>query len=150
MADLREERVVQHVEGSGTGYAPDAPLSPAAAAGSTAVTRRTSVTDKVSGNETARRIVIFLFGIIQAVIVLRFTFLLLDAREANGLVSAVLSFSQLFVGPFEGIFRTDALHQGGSVLELASITAFVGWTIVEALALAILQIVTRQPEGTAY
>lgn len=127
-----------------------ASASPAVDASSATTTRRSSVTQRVSGNETARRVMILLFGIVQAVILLRFTFLLLDAREGNGIVSGILSFSQLFVSPFEGIFKTDALHSAGSILEFASLAALVGWTILEALALAILGIVTRKPQGAGF
>ena len=147
MAELEERQVVQQqVEGSAVTGTPTYQTTPAAGA-SSATVRRTSVAHRVSGNETLRRVVMLLFGIVQAAILLRFTFLLLDAREANGLVSAVLSFSQIFVGPFEGIFRTNALHSAGSVLELASITALIGITIIEALVLYVAKIVTRQPEG---
>src|SRR6266550_1810665 len=94
--------------------------------------RQTVVEHHPSGAELARRTLALLFGIIQAVILLRIVFLLLDAREANALVSGILNFSQLFVAPFDGILRTDALHSGGSVLDIAAILAFIGWTLLEA------------------
>ena len=50
------------------------------------------------GAEMGRRIVVLVFGLIQIVIGARFVLLLLDAREANGLVSGILNLSQLFVG----------------------------------------------------
>ena len=81
-----------------------------------------------AGSEMARRIVILVFGLIQIVIAARFVLLLVDAREANGLVSGILNVSQLFVAPFEGILRTDAIHSAGSVLDITAIVAFVGWT----------------------
>src|SRR6185312_13179737 len=62
------------------------------------------------GSEMGRRIVVLVFGLIQVVIGARFLLLLLDAREANGLVSGILNLSQVFVAPFEGILRTNALH----------------------------------------
>ena len=81
--------------------------------------------------ETTRRIIVLVFGLIQLVIGLRIVLLLLDAREANGLVSAILNVSQVFVAPFEGILRTDALHAAGSILDITAIVALVGWTILE-------------------
>ena len=107
--------------------------------------RQTVVEHHPSGAELARRTLALLFGIIQAVILLRIVFLLLDAREANALVSGILNFSQLFVAPFEGILRTDALHSGGSVLDIAAILAFIGWTLLEALAIAAVNIFRREP-----
>ncbi len=97
------------------------------------------------GSELARRIVVLVFGLIQLVIGARFVLLLLDAREANGLVSAVLNFSQIFVGPFEGILRTNSLRADGSVLDITAIVAFVGWTIIEVIVIWALGIFRREP-----
>ncbi|HXI45840.1 MAG TPA: hypothetical protein VNH13_06025 [Candidatus Acidoferrales bacterium] len=82
-----------------------------------------------------RRVVVLVFGLIQLVIGLRWVLLLLDAREANGLVSGILNVSQLFVAPFEGILRTDALHSAGSTFDVTAIVALVGWTILEMVVL---------------
>ncbi|TME84396.1 MAG: hypothetical protein E6I45_01645 [Chloroflexi bacterium] len=107
--------------------------------------RETYVEHRPSGGEVARRTLALLFGIVQAVILLRILFLLLDAREANALVSGILTFSQLFVAPFEGILRTNALSAGGSVLDIAAIVAFIGWTLLEMLAFAAVNIFRREP-----
>ncbi|HTK43738.1 MAG TPA: hypothetical protein VL749_00095 [Patescibacteria group bacterium] len=92
-----------------------------------------------------RRIVVLLFGLIQVVIGARFVLLLLDAREANGLVSGILNLSQLFVAPFEGILRTDALHSAGSTLDITAVVAFVGWTVLELIVIWALGIFRREP-----
>lgn len=97
------------------------------------------------GNELARRIVILVFGLIQVVIGARFVLLLLDAREANGIVSAILNVSQIFVAPFEGILRTDSLNAAGSVLDIAAIVAFIGWTVIELIVLWALGLFRREP-----
>jgi len=97
------------------------------------------------GSEMTRRVVVLVFGLIQIVIGARIVLLLLDAREANALVSAILNVSQLFVAPFEGILRTDSLHAAGSVLDITAIVAFVGWTIVELIVLWAVGIFRRQP-----
>jgi hypothetical protein len=101
-----------------------------------------------SRNETARRVVIFAFGIVQAIIGLRIVLLMLDARESNGLVSAILDISQIFVAPFEGILRTNALTSGGSILDVAAIVALIGVTVVELLVLAAIGIFRREPAGS--
>jgi len=92
-----------------------------------------------------RRVVVLVFGLIQLVIGARFVLLLLDAREANDLVSGILNVSQLFVAPFEGILRTDALHAAGSVLDITAIVAFVGWTIIELVVIWAVGIFRREP-----
>jgi len=96
------------------------------------------------GAEIARRITVLVFGLIQIVIGARIVLLLLDAREANGLVSAIITISQLFVAPFEGMLRTDSLHASGSVLDITAIVAFVGWTILELIVLWVIGIFARR------
>ena len=100
---------------------------------------------KPSGPETTRRIIVLVFGLIQIVIGARFLLLLLNAREANGLVSGILNLSQVFVAPFEGILRTDALHAAGSTLDITAVVAFVGWTVVELIVIWALGIFRREP-----
>jgi hypothetical protein len=97
------------------------------------------------GQELTRRIVVLLFGLIQIVIGARFVLLLLDAREANGLVSAILNASQLFVAPFEGVLRTNALHSAGSIFDVTAVVAIVGWTVLELIVLWALGIFRREP-----
>lgn len=97
------------------------------------------------GAEQIRRVVVLLFGLIQVLIAARFVLLLLDAREANGLVSGILNFSQLFVAPFEGILRTDALHAAGSILDITAVVAFVGWSIIELIVIWAVGIFRRGP-----
>ncbi len=112
-----------------------------------AIEERTTLTSTTAPtrDETARRVVIFIFGIVQAVILLRIVFLLLDARESNVLVSAVMDISQVFVVPFEGILHTNALTAGGSMLDIAAIVALIGWTVVELLVIAAIGIFRREP-----
>lgn len=96
------------------------------------------------GSEMSRRIIVLVFGLIQIVIGARVVLLLLDAREANGLVSSVLNISQLFVAPFEGILRTDALRVAGSVLDITAIVALVGWTLLELIVIWAVGIFRRE------
>ena len=105
---------------------------------------RRTTTSGPGGAELARRIVVLIFGLIQIVIGARIVLLLLDAREANALVSAILNISQVFVAPFEGILRTDSLNASGSVLDVTAIVAFVGWTILELIVLWIIGIFGRR------
>jgi hypothetical protein len=106
--------------------------------------RRTTRTGP-GGSELARRIVVLIFGLIQIVIAARFVLLLIDAREANALVSGILNLSQLFVAPFEGVLRTNNLHSAGSVFDAAAVVAFVGWTILELIVLWVIGIFRREP-----
>jgi len=120
---------------------------PATAAGQQTVqteSRRTTRSGP-GGAELARRIVVLVFGLIQIVIGLRIVLLLLGAREANALVSAILDVSQVFVAPFEGILGTNALHTAGSTLDVAAVVAFVGWTLLELIVLWAIGISRPEP-----
>jgi hypothetical protein len=120
---------------------------PARVVGQSVVQTETSHRSRTGpgGQEFIRRIVVLVFGLIQLVIGLRFVLLLLDAREGNGLVSAILSLSQVFVAPFDGILRTDSLHAAGSVFDITAIVALVGWTILELVVLWAVGIFRREP-----
>ncbi len=120
--------------------------SPSSATRTDAVHTRTRSTSSGPGaSELTRRVIVLLFGLVQIVIGARFLLLLLDAREANGLVTAILNASQLFVAPFQGILRTDSLHAAGSVLDLTAVVAFVGWTVIELIAIWAVGIFRREP-----
>ncbi len=94
-----ERRVVTH---SDEVYTTD-PLAPAAA---TSVSRR-EVTYRDSGNSLLQRVIIFIFGIIQGLLLLRIVLLLIAARERNDLVSLIYNVSEIFVAPFRGILGRD-------------------------------------------
>jgi hypothetical protein len=105
-----------------------------------------STSSEPSGAEFIRRIVVLLFGLIQLVIGARIVLLLIDAREANGIVSGILNVSQVFVAPFDGILRTDALHASGSTFDLTAVVAFVGWTVIELVVVWAVAIFRREPD----
>jgi YGGT family len=106
---------------------------------------RSTTAASPGGAELIRRIIVLVFGLIQVVIGARIILLLLDAREANGLVSGILNISQIFVAPFDGILRTDQLHASGSVLDITAIVAFIGWTVVELIVIWAVGIFRREP-----
>jgi hypothetical protein len=98
-----------------------------------------------SNNETARRIVVLVFGLVQIVIGLRIVLLVLNARTGNFLVSVINNVGGVLIAPFEGILRTNALSAGGSVLDFAAIVALVGWTIVELIIIWSLGVFRHEP-----
>ncbi len=106
--------------------------------------RRTTRTGP-GGSEMARRVIVLVFGLIQLLIGARIVLLLLDAREANALVSGILNVSQVFVAPFEGILRTDSLNAAGSTLDVAAVVALVGWTVIELVVLWVVGLFRREP-----
>jgi hypothetical protein len=109
----------------------------------TVTSRRLDV--RPSNNETTRRVVVLVFGLIQIVIGLRIVLLALDARAGNLLVSIINNLGGVLIAPFEGILRTNALASGGSVLDVAAVVALVGWTIVELIVIWSLSIFRHEP-----
>jgi hypothetical protein len=64
--------------------------------------------------------------------------------DALAVVQFVYSVSAWFVGPFQGILQTDALKHGGSVLDGAAVVALIGWTILELIVIAGINIARRE------
>jgi hypothetical protein len=98
-----------------------------------------------SNNETTRRIVVLVFGLIQIVLGLRIVLLLVDARTGNLLVSIINNVGGLLAAPFQGILRISAVSSGGSVLDVAAVVALVGWTIIELVVIWSLAIFRHEP-----
>jgi hypothetical protein len=98
-----------------------------------------------SNNETTRRIVVLVFGLIQITIGLRILLLLLNAREGNILVSIVNALGFLLTAPFQGILSISKVASGGSVLDVAAVVALVGWTLIEAIVIWSLAVFRREP-----
>jgi uncharacterized protein YggT (Ycf19 family) len=103
-----------------------------------------------SGMGVVRQLVWLLFGILQALLIIRVILLLLGANEGNEIVSLVLTVTNPFVEPFRGMFQLDeVVGANGSVLDVAALVALVAWTLVEALILGILGLVERGAESAA-
>jgi uncharacterized protein YggT (Ycf19 family) len=98
---------------------------------------------------TLIRLVTFLFGILQALLILRIVLLLLIANPDNEIVSVILKVTEPFVAPFRDMFQLDQITgDRGSILDIASIVALIAWTLVETLIVSLLRIFDRQPRRT--
>lgn len=115
-----------------------APVAPAPPPAATARRGRTLV-------GTLARIVTFLFGILQALLILRIVLLLLNANQDNEIVAAILSITEPFVAPFSGMFQMDEVTgANGSILDVAAIVALVAWTLIETLIVSVLGLFRRR------
>jgi len=100
-----------------------------------------------TSGEVIRRFVLLLFGILQALIILRVVLLLLVANQGNDLVSFILNMTDPFVEPFRGMFQLDRVSaKSGSILDVGAIVAFIGWTLIEALVVGALSLGARRGE----
>jgi len=123
------------------------PVDPVAPATESSVrtTERTYVAPGPSGLTTVARLVTFVFGILQALLILRLVLLLLVANQGNDIVSLILGLTDPFVEPFRGMFALDRVTADqGSVFDVAALVALIGWTLIEALILAALRIFDRR------
>jgi hypothetical protein len=96
---------------------------------------------------TVERAIVFLFALIQGLIVLRIVLLLLAARQGNDLVAGIYNLSEIFVAPFRGILRIDEVQAGITALDVGAIVALVGWVIIELVIIAALRLF--RPSATA-
>jgi len=96
---------------------------------------------------TIERVIIFIFSVIELLIVLRIVLLLVAAREANAIVAFVYNVSEIFVAPFRGILRIDEVQAGATALDVGAIVALIGWIIIELIVLALVRIF--RPAATA-
>ncbi len=94
-----------------------------------------------------RRLIVFIFGLIQLLIGLRIVLLLFAARGSNDIVAGIYNISDIFVAPFRGILRINEIQSGATELDVAAIVALIGWTVVELVILALVRIF--RPSATA-
>ncbi len=82
---------------------------------------------------------------LQVALILRIILLLLVANPGNDVVALILNVTDPFVEPFRGMFSLDRVTADqGSMLDVAAIVALIGWTLVEALILALLRVFDRR------
>ncbi|MEA2654261.1 MAG: hypothetical protein QOI37_1488 [Chloroflexota bacterium] len=121
--------------------------APAPAVSTVRTTDSTYVAPGPGGATFASRLVSFVFGVLQALLVLRIILLLLVANAGNDVVSFVFNVTNPFVEPFIGMFSLNRVAANqGSVLDIAAIVALIGWTLVEMLILAAIRMFSRRPE----
>ncbi len=123
---------------------PTAP--PVAQAASVRTTEKAYVPAGPSSVTTIARVVTFIFGVLQALLILRIILLLLVANAGNDVVALILSVTDPFVEPFRGMFAIDRVTADqGSKFDIAALVALIGWTLIEMLILALLRVFSRRP-----
>jgi uncharacterized protein YggT (Ycf19 family) len=90
---------------------------------------------------------VFVFSLIELLIVARIILLLVAARESNSIVSFIYSVTDIFVAPFRGILGINEVQAGASALDVAALVALVGWVIIELIVIALIRVF--RPAATA-
>ncbi len=92
------------------------------------------------------RIVGYIFGVIDAFVLMRFALKLFGANASAGFVEFVYGVSDVFMAPFEAIFPTPTV--GGATVEwsallAAAVYALIGWGVI-----ALVHAVTPRAEAS--
>jgi hypothetical protein len=89
--------------------------------------------DRISDvNELAKRIVYYVLGILEVLLLFRFLFKLLGANPNSAFISFVYTLSNVFLAPFNGIFRpfvTEGIETR-AVFEPATIIAMLVYAVL--------------------
>lgn len=129
-----------------TTTAVDEPVVAPPATSDRVVTREATYRSGPTAGEVVRRLVMLLFGILQALLIIRIVLLLLVANHSNDVVALILGVTDPFVEPFRGMFQLDKVTAGRSMLDLAAVVALIAWTLIEALIVAVLGLGARRGE----
>lgn len=105
--------------------------------------RRVYTNDAASGVQvTAANAILYLFGIIETLLALRFILRLFGANSANWFVNFVYSVTGVLTAPFDNIFGVAAAQAGTvrsvfepSILVAMAVYAFIAWGIVKLITL---------------
>ena len=86
------------------------------------------------------RVVSFVFGAIEVVIAARFLLKLLGANPKSGFVQLVFSVSDIFMVPFNSVFR--AQHVSGTTFEWSALVAIAVYALLGWGAVALIRAVS--------
>jgi len=110
----------------------------------------TTVSDSRERYLKLRKIVSYVLGILEFLLVFRLIFKLLGANPASGFVSFIYTVSGILLAPFSGIFRT-AVTQGietKSVLEPANIIAMFVYALIAYGIIMLIKVFTIPKDNT--
>lgn len=91
-----------------------------------------TVTEDHRGIIKAKKIIYYILGVIQALLICRFILKLLGANPVNAFVQTIYSVTNVLLWPFSGIFRTavSAGIETKSYMEPAAVIAMIVYALV--------------------
>lgn len=95
-------------------------------------TTTTRTAEVASGSQTSANVIYYILGAVEILLAARLILKLTGASPASGFVSLIYTLSQIFIMPFEGIFRR-AVAEGvetTAVLEPATIVAMIVYAVL--------------------
>ena len=94
----------------------------------------------VSIGAVLSRVVMFVFGLIEALILIRFLLLMFGANIQAGFVQWVYQASGYFMSPFNAIFGTQVVD--GAIIEWSALIAILAYAILAWLIVTLIGAVT--------
>jgi glucan phosphoethanolaminetransferase (alkaline phosphatase superfamily) len=95
---------------------------------------------KISISQKARKIIYYIFGILEVLFAFRLVFKILGANPQSGFVAFIYSITKLFLTPFAGIFRM-AVSNGIETQSVLEPTLIIAMIVYAALCWGIVQLV---------
>jgi len=87
----------------------------------------------------AQRVIYYIFGVIEAIILIRFVLRLISANTSNIFTQGVYGVSWVFVFPFNGVVGNANLG-GGSVIEFFSLIAILVYALASVALTRLLEL----------
>jgi hypothetical protein len=95
---------------------------------------------EISGNLRARKIIYYVFGVLEVLFAFRLIFKILGANPQSGFVAFIYSITMLFLTPFIGIFRM-AVSNGIETQSVLEPTLLIAMIVYAASCWGIVQLV---------
>lgn len=100
--------------------------------------------EKATSVWSLNRLIYYIVGVIEVLLVFRFTLKILGANPVSPFVSFIYTLSGIFVAPFRGIFRS-AVAEGletTSVLEASTVFAILVYLVIAVGIVELVKIIT--------
>lgn len=111
----------------------------------------TTETKKVAtGFNTIEYLIYFLCGVLEILLAFRFVFKLTGANIANSFVDLVYGLTEIFISPFEGIFRmgyTEGIETS-LVLEPSTLVAIIVYAVLAWGIVKLIRIFSGEKQQT--
>ncbi len=105
--------------------------------GSSARRQQVHTETRSPGEVIAARVVYYVFGVIEVLLIMRFLLLLFGANRDAGFVAFIYALSGFFMAPFIAVFNTSvaagATFEWSTLVALA-VYALIAWGVVKLIA----------------
>ena len=95
---------------------------------------------EATGYQTAEYLIYFVFGALEVLLAFRLVLMMMGASLSSGFVTFIYNITQIFVLPFEGIFRTGVAQVTGSTNLVFEPSTLVAIAVYAVLALGVVKL----------